>query len=91
MLIIFAISGITLNALWLRLENREPEFSLPLDDNTCKFIWENVIVPETDVVFYELPIARKELQLFNRFEYTDKVTGLVLEQVRLIATSHIYY
>ena len=75
----YIFSGICIDALWLRLNDR-PKFPLTLDDKSKAYLWRIVCV-RTDLAFYELPIAREELVLSNRFKHTDKNTGIFLEQV----------
>ena len=77
--------GITLNTLWVRLENRKPEFSLPIDEHSKRFLWTKVLSCSRDVEFYELAEPRPTLVLFNRFQFTDPDSGIILEQVRTIS------
>ncbi|KAI0233752.1 General transcription factor 3C polypeptide 1 [Lamellibrachia satsuma] len=74
------LDGITLQALWLRLENVKPAFPLPLDDATKSFLWTSVISHERALQFYELPEPRPHLAIFNRFDFADPETGICVEQ-----------
>ena len=74
-------AGITLQALWLRLENVRPSFPLKLDDVTKSFLWSSAIRQVVALQFYELPEPRPPLAIFNRFDFTDPETGICVEQV----------
>nr|AAI59352.1 Unknown (protein for MGC:185774) [Xenopus tropicalis] len=64
------LDGITIPALWLRLQARVPPFPLLLDEATKEFIWQSLAVhPELE--FYELPVERQPLVLSNRYEGID--------------------
>lgn len=53
---IVSISGITLQALWVRLENR-PNFKMRLDEGSQEFLW-RCILSIPDLEFYCLPSPR---------------------------------
>lgn len=55
-MIIVSISGITLQALWVRLENR-PNFKMKLDEGSQEFLW-RCILSIPDLEFYRLPSPR---------------------------------
>lgn len=55
-MIIVSISGITLQALWVRLENR-PNFKMRLDEGSQEFLW-RCILSIPDLEFYRLPSPR---------------------------------
>lgn len=59
------LDGITLPSLWIRLEGRQPEFPLKLDDSTKELIWKSLI-NNTDLKFYQLPQEREDVELFDR-------------------------
>ncbi|KAL1132318.1 hypothetical protein AAG570_010274 [Ranatra chinensis] len=64
------LDGITINALWARLNDR-PNFVLkPIDDETKSFLW-RAIRRLASVNFYLLLEPRKPLVIFNRFTYVD--------------------
>ena len=72
-------SGITLDGLWLRLTQRAA-FCLPLDDDTKAFLWQ-IIVKHPDLEFFELPLPREELRVYNRFDFLDADTGFWIDCV----------
>ena len=74
-------AGITLQALWVRLENVTPSFPLKLDDVTKSFLWSSAVRQAGALQFYELPEPRPPLAIFNRFDFTDSETGICVEQV----------
>lgn len=55
-MIIVSISGITLQALWVRLENR-PNFKMRLDEGSQEFLW-RCILSIPDLEFFRLPSPR---------------------------------
>ena len=60
------LDGITISALWTRLENRSPPFTLStLDASTKEYLWRSLLC-NTDISFYELPQARKPIVLTDR-------------------------
>ncbi|KAF2349050.1 B-block binding subunit of TFIIIC [Trinorchestia longiramus] len=73
------LDGITLQGLWLRLENR-PDFSkgVPLDENTKYCIW-MMISDDNELSFYKLPSKRPDLVIYNRYEHMDPELGIVVE------------
>ena len=75
------ILGITLDALWTRLAARKPQFSLPIDEHTKRFLWSKVLACNRDFKYYALKEARAPLVLFDRFQFTDPDSGIILEQV----------
>lgn len=62
------LDGITIPALWLRLQARVPAFPLLLDAATKQFIWQ-ALVCHPELQFYELPIERRPLVISNRSVY----------------------
>ncbi|XP_041790222.1 general transcription factor 3C polypeptide 1 [Chelmon rostratus] len=68
------LDGITLPSLWIRLEDRQPKFSLKLDDCTKELIWKSLI-SNTDLKFYQLPQEREDVVLYDRFKDVDPDTG----------------
>ncbi|XP_028268672.1 general transcription factor 3C polypeptide 1 [Parambassis ranga] len=83
------LDGITIPTLWIRLENRQPEFPLKLDDYTKEFIWKS-LVHNTDLNFYELPKEREDLRLFDRFKDIDPDTGIEITQISSDKQKDIY-
>ena len=75
------LDGITLQALWVRLENR-PEYSLGLSERAKHFIWDCVLSLE-DVTLYELEVARDDLVLYDRYQQMDGDLGIVIEPENL--------
>ncbi|CAN7999354.1 unnamed protein product [Ixodes hexagonus] len=71
------LDGITLQALWVRLEGR-PKFPLALDDKSKAFIWRS-IVPDPRLMFYELAEPRADLVIYDRYKHVDPDTGHVTE------------
>lgn len=59
------LDGITIPTLWIRLEDRKPQFSLKLDDGTKELIWKSLI-NNTDLKFYQLPHDREDVVLYDR-------------------------
>ena len=47
-MLIFVEIGITIPALWIRLETRKPKFSMKLDDKSKQYIWK-YLVKENDL------------------------------------------
>ena len=77
----YCFSGITLSALWVRLNNSEPAFQLKIDDNSKAYIWANV-ARHPELSFYELETPRPKLVIFNRYDHMDKDLGICIEPVR---------
>ncbi|XP_078042663.1 general transcription factor 3C polypeptide 1 [Augochlora pura] len=71
------LDGITLQALWLRLEQRlhNPE-AIPKPLMTQ--IW-SICVTVNEFAFCELQTARQPLVIFDRYEYVDPDLGIILE------------
>lgn len=68
------LDGITIPALWLRLQARVPPFPLLLDAATKQFIWQ-ALVCHPELQFYELPIERRPLVISNRYDGQDFDSG----------------
>ncbi|XP_066284978.1 general transcription factor 3C polypeptide 1-like [Branchiostoma lanceolatum] len=81
------LDGITISALWLRLEKRKPSFRMSLDEFTKPFIWE-CLVTSPDIQFYELPEPRPPL-VINDNIVKDEETGYDIRTEDL-GTSNIY-
>ena len=79
MTLFFPLIGITLNALWLRLTERE-HFEMELDEGVKVYIWKCVLGLR-DVEFYVLPNPRPDLVPYSRFHYVDPETKHFLETV----------
>ncbi|KAG8558455.1 hypothetical protein GDO81_017001 [Engystomops pustulosus] len=60
------LDGITVPALWLRLQTRLPPFPLTLDPATKQLIWQS-LVRHPELQFYELPAERRPLVIGNRW------------------------
>ncbi|XP_035516207.1 general transcription factor 3C polypeptide 1-like isoform X2 [Morone saxatilis] len=73
------LDGITIPSLWIRLESRQPEFPLKLDDCTKELVWRSLI-SNTDLHFCELPQEREDVVLFDRFKDIDPETGFDTKQ-----------
>lgn len=61
------LDGITIDALWTRLENRVPQFSLTLDPSTKEYLWRSLVC-NPEISFYELPQPRKPIVLTDRWD-----------------------
>ncbi|XP_072275266.1 general transcription factor 3C polypeptide 1 [Pyxicephalus adspersus] len=61
------LDGITVPALWLRLQARVPPFPLLLDAPTKELIWQSLLRHQ-ELDFYQLPEERKPLVIYNRYE-----------------------
>ncbi|XP_071976894.1 general transcription factor 3C polypeptide 1 isoform X2 [Engystomops pustulosus] len=61
------LDGITVPALWLRLQTRLPPFPLTLDPATKQLIWQS-LVRHPELQFYELPVERRPLVIGNRYD-----------------------
>ena len=72
-------TGITIQALWLRLNDR-PDFKLSLDDTSKSYFW-NCILCQREVEFYKLQEERPDLVAYNRFHYVDPESHHFLETV----------
>ncbi|PIK49823.1 putative general transcription factor 3C polypeptide 1-like [Apostichopus japonicus] len=70
------LDGITLSALWLRLENREPEFNLKLDTFSTEAIW-TILASSMELKFYKLPSARELPTIPAKIRHRDPVTGII--------------
>ncbi|XP_070683568.1 general transcription factor 3C polypeptide 1 [Pempheris klunzingeri] len=73
------LDGITIPSLWIRLESRQPTFSLKLDDCTKELIWRSLI-NNTDLSFCRLPQQREDVVLFDRYKDIDPETGIETTQ-----------
>nr|XP_014348197.1 PREDICTED: general transcription factor 3C polypeptide 1 [Latimeria chalumnae] len=69
------LDGITLPALWARIENRSPPFPGSLDVESRCFFW-RALAGEPELQFYCLPRARPSLVLYDRFAFVDSETGI---------------
>lgn len=70
------LDGITIESLWIRL--REAKFPLNLDDlNSKEYIWKNLILKSSvdNFKFYELPVERPPVKIYNRYNYVSEETG----------------
>ncbi|XP_074646266.1 general transcription factor 3C polypeptide 1-like [Tubulanus polymorphus] len=72
------LEGITLSALWQRLERRLPKFPLSIDAQSKSFIWANV-AKHPELEFYELPVPRPPLVIYDRYDYYDEESGSYYE------------
>nr|XP_015215327.1 PREDICTED: general transcription factor 3C polypeptide 1 isoform X2 [Lepisosteus oculatus] len=69
------LDGVTIPALWLRVENRIPKFPLNLDPASKQFLWQSLVC-NPEIEFYELPEKRPPLVLVDRFKDIDPETGI---------------
>ncbi|KAM4631775.1 general transcription factor 3C polypeptide 1 [Discoglossus pictus] len=67
------LDGITLPALWFRLQTRVPPFPLNLDSATKSFLWQSLVCDQ-ELELYRLPEDRKPLIISNRYEEIDYET-----------------
>ncbi|XP_006859958.1 PREDICTED: general transcription factor 3C polypeptide 1 [Chrysochloris asiatica] len=70
------LDGLSLPALWSRLETRAPPFPLPLEPYTQEFLWQ-ALATHPGISFYEEPRERPDLQLQDRYEEIDFETGIL--------------
>jgi len=79
-LVCLLLIGITLTMLWKRLEQREPHFSLKIDEQCKEYLWSSVISRHDSLSFFELETARSDLAPVNRRRFTDPDTGTIGEE-----------
>lgn len=60
-----------------------PNFTCTLDEKSKAFIW-NIIRQVDDIDMYELPLPRKSLVIFNRYDNVDPELGMILEPVSVL-------
>ena len=82
-LLFYYLLGVTLPALWMRLEQRKPTFPLKLDPRSRDFLWRNVVSCNDGLSFFILEIPRADLIVFDRNQFKDPVSNVILEQVGL--------
>ncbi|XP_069463928.1 general transcription factor 3C polypeptide 1 [Ambystoma mexicanum] len=70
------LDGITLSALWLRLQSLVPAFPLLLDASTKDFLWHSLL-SSPQLSFYLLPKERAPLVLNSRNGEIDFETGIL--------------
>ncbi|XP_077131406.1 general transcription factor 3C polypeptide 1 isoform X2 [Ranitomeya variabilis] len=70
------LDGITVPALWLRLQGRVPPFPLVLDAATKQFIWRSLVC-RPELHFYVLPTERRPLVISNRYEEEEFDLGTI--------------
>ncbi|KAL3228862.1 hypothetical protein MRX96_023762 [Rhipicephalus microplus] len=75
------LDGITLQALWVRLQMR-PNFPLSLDSKSKAFMWRSLL-PDTRLSFYVLGKPRIDLVVYDRYKNVDANTGYVVEPKNL--------
>ncbi|KAI8511588.1 General transcription factor 3C polypeptide 1 [Branchiostoma belcheri] len=80
------LDGITIPALWLRLERRQPSLRLTLDEFTKPFIWE-CLATCPSVQIYELPEPRPNLVIRDRDEDTGDDAS---SEGKALGTADIY-
>ncbi|XP_029432764.1 general transcription factor 3C polypeptide 1 [Rhinatrema bivittatum] len=83
------LDGITLSALWCRLERRVPQFPLQLDAATRQFVW-RALVCNPELSFYQLPADRPPLLLCESYEELDQETGIWESKKDLTPLEDIY-
>uniref|UniRef100_A0AAY5EK18 B-block binding subunit of TFIIIC domain-containing protein n=1 Tax=Electrophorus electricus TaxID=8005 RepID=A0AAY5EK18_ELEEL len=77
------LDGITMTALWTRLDTRQPSFPLALDPKTKEFLWTSLVCSE-DISIYQLPQERPPVLVYDRFLEIDPETGI--QEMRRMAT-----
>ncbi|CAH2306794.1 general transcription factor 3C polypeptide 1 [Pelobates cultripes] len=82
------LDGITLSALWLRLQTRLPPFPLSLDSKTKQLIWQS-LASHPELEFYLLPKERGNLVLYDRYEENDD-DMVVVKSKNVFCTEDIY-
>ncbi|KAJ9600248.1 hypothetical protein L9F63_009473, partial [Diploptera punctata] len=75
------LDGITLEALWKRLAERQ-NFTCALDDHSKSYFWD-IIRRLREVAMHELKNPRSPLVIFNRYNYVDPELGIVLEPINI--------
>ncbi|XP_053333038.1 general transcription factor 3C polypeptide 1-like isoform X1 [Clarias gariepinus] len=70
------LDGITLSSLWVRLQTRQPPFTLSLDPRTRDYLWRFLVSSHEQVDFYLLPQDRPPVILYDRFQNIDPDTGI---------------
>lgn len=73
-------TGITLNTLWMRLQERKPDFSLKIDEECKEYLWSSVISRHDGLSFFELQTSRPDLAAVNRMRSADPITGVITEE-----------
>jgi len=79
-LVFLLLIGITLTTLWKRLEEREPCFSLKIDEQCKEYLWSSVISRYDGLSFFELETARPALAAVNRRRFVDPDTCVITEE-----------
>ncbi|XP_056639937.1 general transcription factor 3C polypeptide 1 [Diorhabda sublineata] len=72
------LDGITIEAFWKRFLTAL-DGPLCLDKQLERFIWENIILSQDQFQFFELPVPRPELVIYNVFDYLHTEIGVVME------------
>uniref|UniRef100_F7CWX1 Ral transcription factor IIIC subunit 1 n=1 Tax=Ornithorhynchus anatinus TaxID=9258 RepID=F7CWX1_ORNAN len=70
------LAGLSLPALWRRLEARLPPFPLPLEPHTHEFLW-RALCAHPHLAFFAEPRDRPPLLLHDRYEEIDLETGIL--------------
>ncbi|XP_035993309.1 general transcription factor 3C polypeptide 1 [Fundulus heteroclitus] len=83
------LDGITIPSLWIRLQDRKPEFPLKLDDYTKGFIWRS-LASNVDLSFYQLPVEREDVELFDRYKEIDLDMGCEAVQTLTCDRKDVY-
>jgi len=74
------LTGITLTTLWRRLQERQPSFSLNVDEHCKEYLWASVISRHDGLSFFELETDRPTLTTVNRKRSADPNSGVVTEE-----------
>ena len=60
------LDGITISALWLRLNQREEKISVKLSLTLQEILWK-FLLQHSSIEFYQIPSDRCDPVIFNRF------------------------
>ncbi|XP_060028731.1 general transcription factor 3C polypeptide 1 isoform X1 [Erinaceus europaeus] len=83
------LDGLSLPALWSRLETRSPSFPLILEPYTQEFLW-RALATHPGISFYEEPRERPDLQLQDRYEEIDLETGILESRRDPVSLEDVY-
>lgn len=74
------LEGVTIEGLWKRLSVRL-KLTLPLQTKFIENVW-NFVKQSKQLQFFQLPVEREPLKIFNRFEFMESTLGALNEPVR---------
>jgi len=74
------LTGITLNTLWKRLQERKAGFSLKVDELCKEYLWSSVISRHDGLSFFQLENDRPALTTVDTMRSADSNTGVITEE-----------